>query len=155
MNVINQLDIVTNLLSGDIFGADGGDYWRDWADTGSAEASRFNINKLHAASYSSEWGEVGQNLQNIEQIGGAILPSIILGVATGGSSAGVQAGVLAGEVAAGTLAGFGQGVSTALNEGAEYGQAGAYGAINAAVTGVTTLAAGKIMSGAIGDVFFE
>ena len=147
MNVINQLDIGTNLLSGDIFGADGGDYWRDWADTGSAEASRFNINKLHAASYSSEWGEVGQNLQNIEQIGGAILPSIILGVATGGSSAGVQAGVLAGEVAAGTLAGFGQGVSTALNEGAEYGQAGAYGAINAAVTGVTTLAAGKIMSG--------
>lgn len=53
MNVINQLDIGTNLLSGDIFGADGGDYWRDWADTGSAEASRFNINKLHAASYSS------------------------------------------------------------------------------------------------------
>jgi len=148
MNVINQLDIGTNIMSGDFFGADGGDYWSDWADTGSAEASRQNINKLHEASFSSDWGDFGRNtLKNIEQIGGAILPSIILGIVTGGSSAGVQAGVLAGEVAVGAVSGFGQGVATALNEGAEYGEAAGYGAINAAVTGVTTFIGGKVLAG--------
>lgn len=148
MNVMNQLDIGTNIMSGDFFGADGGDYWRDWADTGNAVASRTNINKLHEASFSSDWGDFGKNtLQNIEQIGGAMLPSIILGVVTGGSSAGVQAAVLGAEAAVGTVAGFGQGVNTALNEGAEYGAAAGYGAINGAIQGVTTFVAGKTLAG--------
>lgn len=148
MNVMNQLDIGTNIMSGDFFGADGGDYWRDWADTGNAVASRTNINKLHEASFSSDWGDFGKNtLQNIEQIGGAMLPSIILGIVTGGSSAGVQAAVLGAEAAVGTVAGFGQGVNTALNEGAEYGAAAGYGAINGAIQGVTTFVAGKALSG--------
>ncbi len=148
MNVMNQLDIGTNIMSGDFFGADGGDYWRDWADTGNAVASRTNINKLHEASFSSDWGDFGKNtLQNIEQIGGAMLPSIILGIVTGGSSAGVQAAVLGGEAAVGTIAGFGQGVNTALNEGAEYGAAAGYGAINGAIQGVTTFVAGKTLAG--------
>ncbi len=148
MNVMNQLDIGTNIMSGDFFGADGGDYWRDWADTGNAVASRTNINKLHEASFSSDWGDFGKNtLQNIEQIGGAMLPSIILGIVTGGSSAGVQAAVLGTEAAVGTIAGFGQGVNTALNEGAEYGAAAGYGAINGAIQGVTTFVAGKTLAG--------
>ena len=152
MNVMNQLDIGTNMLSGDFFGADGGDYWRDWLDTGNAVASRTNINKLHEASFSSDWGDFGKNtLKNIEQIGGAMLPSIILGIATGGASAEVQAAVLGAEVAVGTVAGFGSGATTALNEGADYRAAAGYGAINGAISGVTTFVAGKsLSSGGVG-----
>lgn len=148
MNVINQLDIGGNLLSGDMFTAD---YWNDWGDTGSAEASRENINKLHASSYSSDWGEAGKTLENIEQIGGALLPSIFLAVFTGGSSAGVQAAVLGGEIAVGAVSGFGQGVSSALNDGASYEDAGKYGAVEGVINGaITAISYGTLRGGGVG-----
>lgn len=156
MNVINQLDISHNLMTGDMFTQD---YYSRWADTGSAEASRQNINNLHAASFSSDWGNAQGTLETIEQIGGAMLPSIILGIVTGGASAGVQAGVLAGEIAAGTLAGFGQGVNTALNEGAEYGKAAIYGGIQGVAQGSVTAVMhvgfkGGGLGGKVGNMVF-
>lgn len=159
MNVMNQLDVGHAFVTGDIFGANNGEYYQRWADTGSAEASRQNINELHAASFSSDWGEVGQKMQDIEQIGGALLPSVFLAIFTGGSSAAVQAGVLAAEVGVGAVSGFGQGVSNALQDGASFDDAGKYGAVegltNAAITAITygTLRGGGVGAKAATKVF--
>ena len=157
MNVMNQLDIGTNIMSGDFFGADGGDYWRDWADTGNAQASRTNINKLHEASFSSDWGDFGQGVQKVEQGVGYILPSLVLAYFTGGSSLGAQAAIQGGVIGAAAMGG---GVETALKEGATYGQAMGYGAtkgiisggITAATIGIGGSVLGQSASGAVGKL---
>ena len=149
LNVLNQLD-VNNVLTGDVFTEN---YWQDWADTGSAAASRENINQLHQNSWTSELGAEGQNIYNsITQGIGSALPSVALGIATGGMSLGAQTFITMGTM--GTSA-FGNAASEALNDGATYGQAAIYGGVSAAIETLTEIGSdlvGKLAGKAISSL---
>ena len=56
MNFMNQTNYGQHIYSGDIFQKD---YWQNWADMGSAEASRENIDQVHSGSFVSDMGETG------------------------------------------------------------------------------------------------
>ncbi len=130
LNVGQQLNIGNAILTGDMFG---GEYWQNWADTFTLDGSRDNLNKTAASSYQSDWGGFGEFMGAAEEGIGYVLPSIIVGIATGGASAGVQAAAAGISLAATGVSAFGSGANEALNEGAEYGQAGASGLVRGAI----------------------
>lgn len=152
-----------NLWNGDMFTAD---YWNDWGNLGSSDASRNDIDKLHASSFVSDTSSDFQSGYNsvVQGIGEA-LPSIVVAVVTGGSSAGLslaaQAGIQGG---IGLAQGYGHGMETALNEGADYGKASAYAASKGAIQGTLDAAtfyaggsiankAGSSLTGQVGEKF--
>lgn len=135
----------SKLLTGDVFTDE---YWNEWGDIGSVEESRANINKLHENSWTRDWfGEEGQQTYNsITQGIGSAIPSIVLGIVSGGSSIAAQAAIYG---AMGVSA-FGNASATALNEGASYGKAGLYGAVNAGIEILTEKAIGGLNGVKIG-----
>ena len=125
LNVGQQLNFNGALLTGDLFTAD---YWNKWGDTGSAEASRYNLNKTGASSFQSDIGDGGQTIKAVEQGIGYVLPSVVVGIATGGSSVAGMAMLGATGVSA-----FGSGTNQALNDGADYYKAGQSGLVTAGI----------------------
>lgn len=152
LNVIDQLDFGTNLMNGNIFN---GQYFANWADMGNIQAERQNFSNLKESSFMSEASpDIQQGFETGEQIFGAILPSILVGIFTAGSSVGAQAAALGISTGVAGVSGFGRGVTEALGEGAEYAKAGAYGAIrgvgDAALTFVGGKVAGQLLGGGAG-----
>ena len=149
-NTFRQLNVFNNVASGDVFSED---YWNNWANLGSKEQTQ----EVHKNSWANEWGEVGQNIQNIEQGVGYVLPSIVLAYFTGGASLPAQVGIQAG-VAGGTA--LGSGFEKATQEGADYGHALAYGATKGAISAGSTAitmgiggnVASKLGSGVTGKI---
>ena len=151
LNVGQELNFAGNALTGDIFTTD---YWGKWGDTFDFEnnSSRQNINNTRESSFQSELGDFGDTLYSVEEGIGYVLPSIVVGILTGGASAGVQAAASGVMLAATGVSAFGSGSNEALNDGANYYQAGASGLTSAAIEvgtefaskGIGTIA-GKIM----------
>jgi hypothetical protein len=141
LNALNQLDLAGNVATGDIFSKD---YWDNWQTVGSAAQSRDQINRLHQNSWTSELGENQQMYNAITQGIGSALPSIVLGIVTGGMSTAAQAAITMGTMG---VSAFGGGAAEALNDGASYGQAAAYGGVSAGIEMLT-----ETISGTIGGV---
>lgn len=141
LNALNQLDLAGNVATGDIFSKD---YWDNWQTVGSAAQSRDQINRLHQNSWTSELGEKQQMYNTITQGIGSALPSIVLGIVTGGMSSVAQAAITMGTMG---VSAFGGGAAEALNDGASYGQAAAYGGVSAGIEMLT-----ETISGTIGGV---
>lgn len=151
MNFMNQTNYGQHIYSGDIFQKD---YWQNWADMGSAEASRENIDQVHSGSFVSGMGETGQQTyQTITQGIGYILPSVLLAIGTGGASLGVQATARGVSLGGTMTSAFGSGTSEALNDGADYYKAGASGAVSAVIEGGTealSFGVGKLVGKVLG-----
>lgn len=138
LNALNQLDLAGNVATGDIFSKD---YWDNWQTVGSAAQSRDQINRLHQNSWTSELGENQQMYNTITQGIGSALPSIVLGIVTGGMSTAAQAAITMGTMG---VSAFGGGAAEALNDGASYGQAAAYGGVSAGIEMLTETICGTI-----------
>lgn len=143
------------ILSGDVFKKD---YWNQYSnifENGQAQNIR---NQRHANSFTGGMSDDAYNIyQSVGEGIGYVLPSIGLAIVTGGGSTSVQAAQLArGAAMAATITSAGgSGMTEALNDGANYGQAMASGLINAAIEGGTELVSfgiGKAVSKLTGKV---
>lgn len=151
LNFMNQTNWGQHIYSGDIFNED---YWQNWADMGSAEASRENIDQVHSGSFVSDMGETGQQTyETITQGIGYILPSVLVAIGTGGASVGVQTAARATSLVGTGVSAAGSGTQAALQDGADYYKAGASGLVSGAIemgTEALSFGVGKLVGKVLG-----
>ncbi len=123
---------LTDLTNKDMYTSD---YWTDWSYEGIAE-------EKNRAYEGQEWLHTGGNFV------GKIIPSLVLAYFTGGSSLGAQAAAQGGLALASS---YGSSASQALNEGASFQGASAYGATKGAISGAISAATIGIGGSALGQ----
>lgn len=129
--VFNPFDI----LSGDVFSSQ---YYQDMTKIGSVEGANELKAQRHAGSWMSETSDkFHSGYNNITTGIGELLPSLALAYFTGGASLGAQAAIQGGVTVAKVA---GQSTESALNEGAGFNEAAAYGITKGTISGVITAA---------------
>lgn len=138
---LSKMDFAYGLLGGNYFDEDRMNAWgQDY------------FNQIHEDSWIDNTSKGGGIYQNITTGIGNVLPSIIVGILTGGASTAVQAAAGAAMLGATGVSAFGNSTTEAMQDGANYYQAGGTGVLSAGIEVGTELASAGIGKG-LGKLF--